>query len=386
MVVTPRVATHFRVIHPYRNGIQPDLIIEPPTEKITWFKLRQFTDVPSIGKSLFNGSQAEKNKLFRQFQNYILAGQANWEAGAKTNGAAASLLYYYGALNLAKGELLRTNPAAILSGPIHHGLTYKPTKSSKNSNIKSDSLEVRKGIFPLLYEKRTGVKLPPGTKIPIRNLLSLIPEIGLEVDEFGRTRPYTALGQHTIANDLVSAWSLIATHAGSLDDQREELTKRVSKNYDLVDLANWSNWREFFAFSVRLPLGAIQVYQSKESYSFTREGTSLPNVSNAAKLLQNTLGPHLGDPINYAAEFITTHSLMKSKPLVIPVDLARYAAMFYLSSLVRYNPASLDAKFESKQAWLMNSLAQEVPLNLLIGALIGIRGGPVYFEANGYRV
>ncbi|MDP1712529.1 MAG: YaaC family protein [Candidatus Nanopelagicaceae bacterium] len=172
MSVAPRQIDGYMIVPPAKAGIHPDDIAEAPTEKIVWFKLRQFTDVPPFGKKLFLGSTSEKNRLFHQFRSFVLAGQAYWEAGSKTSGSPASLLYYYSVLNLAKAELLQTNPNDILSNSIHHGLSYKHAASS---SIKSDYLEVGKGVFPLLFEKRTGVKIPLKTKIPVRNLLSLIP-------------------------------------------------------------------------------------------------------------------------------------------------------------------------------------------------------------------
>ncbi|MDP1712528.1 MAG: hypothetical protein Q8K86_08735 [Candidatus Nanopelagicaceae bacterium] len=195
------------------------------------------------------------------------------------------------------------------------------------------------------------------------------------------------MGQHTIAFEGTSAWSLIAVNSGALADHREPVSIKVNKHYDLVNRAQWRNWKDVFAFSKRLPPHAVDTYQSKATFSFpTRNGPDRPDLHAAGILLESTLGSHMSEPIGFSAEFMVTHSLFKSKPLVIPLDLARYAAMFYLSSLVRYNPAVLDNNKQSTQAWLMDSLSREVPLNMLVGSLVGIRGGSVFFESAGYRV
>ena len=39
----------------------------------------------------------------------------------------------------------------------------------------------------MLVEKRTGQSLPGGTELRVRDLLSLIPEIGNEMSAFGQT-------------------------------------------------------------------------------------------------------------------------------------------------------------------------------------------------------
>ena len=124
---------------------------DPATENYVWMRLRQFTDIPSQGKALFSGTTSERNALHREFQNYVRQGQTYWNAGMHTDGSSSALLFYYGALNLAKAELLTSHPAEILKPKIAHGLIHKHTSSH---SIKGDYLEVSKGI-PSFIRKRT---------------------------------------------------------------------------------------------------------------------------------------------------------------------------------------------------------------------------------------
>jgi len=70
----------------------------------------------------------------------------------------------------------------------------------------------------------------------------------------------------------------------------------------------------------------------------------------------------------------------------MPVSLARYASLFYLSSLVRYKPSSLDPQSQGKQAWLFDSFVSECALALLTEATDGITGKTTFFEPHQYRL
>ena len=46
-------------------------------------------------------------------------------------------------------------------------------------------------------------------------------------------------------------------------------------------------------------------------------------------------------------------------------EIACYAVMFFLSSLVRYQPDYMDAIADSSEAWLIESFVKSAPLELL---------------------
>lgn len=379
-----RPFTNFRSAKPMGSEKRLAIAYDSATENLVWLRLRQLTDIPARGKSLFTGTTSEKNAMHREFQNYVRQGQTYWTAGMRTDGSSSALLYYYGALNLAKAELLTSHPQAILQPKISHGLLHKHTASR---SIRGDYLEVSKGVFPLLFEKRTGIKIPLGTKIPITNLLSLIPEIGFEIREFGQKRPPSGYGYHAIARDKLSAWSLVAIERRVLLDENESISRLLKRDFERVALRELTDWRQIFALSERYQSANVRVFQSKSFHTrISKVGAKSPDEFTAQHQFKGCLASHVSEPINRQADFVLTHALYKSKPLIIPLPLARYAAIFYLSSLVRYKPAALDRVHEGAQGWLMDSLTNEVPLNLLFNSLIGIQREPLYFESNEYRI
>ena len=58
----------------------------------------------------------------------------------------------------------------------------------------------------------------------------------------------------------------------------------------------------------------------------------------------------------------------------MPPDLARYAAMFYCSSVARYRPSLLHADAQGEGAWILNTFVMEARLLLLRSAVQGITG------------
>lgn len=49
----------------------------------------------------------------------------------------------------------------------------------------------------------------------------------------------------------------------------------------------------------------------------------------------------------------------------MPATLARYAVMFYVSSLVRYWPSNLDPRVRSEQAWLLDAFTNQAAVPII---------------------
>lgn len=384
MTATFRQPTHWITSLPVQPGATVAQFGEPATENLNWLLLRRLTDIPANGKSLLTGSTAQKNQAFQYFRNYARQARTYWDAGNATNGSAAALPYYYGALNLAKAELLQSNPAVMMANKVHHGLFYKTTNTS---SIRSDQLVVNGGVFPLLYTKRTGEPLPNGTSFRVPNLISMIPEISMEWSELGGGRPTAAWAFYSLASNATEAWSVLAVPSGTLADVHEPLTKAVSKDYEAVATTDFLRWKEIFALSTRLRGDALDLFQARTTHSAPDGSGGLqPDFVAANSAANASLRKYMSPPINQRAELFLTPSVRKSGPLVLPLDLVRYAALFYLSSLVRYKPTALDPITEGPQSWIMDSFVREVPINLLSGLVMGIAQTPHYFESAGFRL
>jgi hypothetical protein len=345
--------------------------------------LRQLTDIAARGMAGIPGSAPVRRRAYQEFQNYSRQGVTYWEAASTIRGSAAALPYYYSILNFAKAELVRADPTQILDQRLNHGLSFVPTKSN---SIAGDYLKVLpSGVFPLLYKHRTGQTLAAGTRFKIKNLLSLIPEIGLEVSEVGRTRPPSIAGYHAVVCDETKAWPMLLVPNAAFSDDREPITRLFKRHFSEVPLDSFSSLRNVFALSNRATREGFQCYQSNKTFSRTEGGKTVPSINEALLHMDFVLDIRISECGNTQKDFWLTPTVAKSTPLTVPLDLVRYAAVYYLSSIVRYKPAALDPAKEGAQSWLMDSFAREVPQELLANTIAGIRGEHMYFRPTNVR-
>jgi hypothetical protein len=341
-----------------------------------WRFITLAADVPERGRQLFTGSRADKNRAWREFRNYIRQARAYDDAASGVAGSSAALLYYYAILNLAKAELLLSHPANIIGQRIHHGLSYNPTRGK---TITGDVLSVQDGVFPLLYEKRTGRQLPLSEKLEIKRLLANCPELLDELDE-------TGIGKATFSNVIYAAvsdsqemWSLLGL------DRPNDLgtgtpTRRLFNRY-FLPVRPPGRWQEVLAISPRLPTGDLYFFEQRTKDSV---------LASPEELAVRTWG-ELRDILDYSMQegydALICPSLYKSRMLPMPASLARYALMFYVSSLVRYKPSQLDPQSQGRQAWLLDSFTNEASLLLLRAALSNITQRlHVFYSPSAFRL
>jgi hypothetical protein len=365
------------LLPPFRT--EPQLFLEPASKPLIWTSLRQLEEVSERGRALFPGSLAQKNRLWREFRNFLRQVRRYDEAAAHVEGTSAALLHYYATLNLAKAELLQTNPNSIVGVNIHHGLSYRPSAAK---SMVGDSLIVRNGVFPLLYEKRTGHTLPARTRLPVVRLLANCPEVGQELDSLGLTRATPAGMIHAVVTDLQDLWSLIVLIPNALISEGGISSRLFLRHFE--EVAKPINWRDVFAISRRVHGSDIGLYESKQRYP--RHATTPDNdLFSDYQAVRNGTWNALRDMLDQSTETfydaVLAPSLYRTQPrtLFMPPSLARYAVMFYVSSLVRYKPSALDHEARGKEAWLLDSFTRQASLPLLHAALSGIEGKPFRF-------
>jgi hypothetical protein len=358
-------------------GTEPQLFLEPASRPLIWTSLRQLEEVPERGRALFTGSLAQRNQLWHEFRNYLRQARKYDEAALHVTGTSAALLHYYAMLNLAKAELLRTVPNRIFRVDIHHGLTYRPSAAK---SMAGDSLIVRNGIFPLLYEKRTGRTLPNRTRLPVMRLLANCLEIGQELLSLGLTRSTPAGMMHAVGTDLQDFWALILLFPNDMISGGGISSRLFLRHF--VEVARPDNWRDIFAISRRVHWSNIGLYESRRRYprhSTTPAGERFGDYLAVRDGTWNALRDMINESTDVFFDAVLAPSLYRSRMLAMPPSLARYALMFYVSSLVRYKPSALDLEARGKEAWLLDSFTRQASLPLLHAALSGIEGRPFLF-------
>lgn len=353
---------------------------EPPTLDLIWKWMALPANDPRQGRDLFSGTVAQQNALWREFRNYIRQARAYDDASRGVQGSSAALLLYYALLNLAKAELLTHSPASILGQPIRHGLLFK---RGTGQSIAGDAVEVTAGVFPLLYQKRTGTPLALGTRIPVKRLLTQIPEIGWEVErcQFGPSKAAYLL--HAAVSNAQSVWALIAVARLAMVTQSAVSARTFHRAFEPI--AHPSDWREIFAVTRRFFGGGFELFQSRGV--LPRQDPSAPeSFDEYGSVAANTweqLQAIVDFSVDSSYDALLCPSLYSSRLLSMPASLARYALMFYVSSLVRYAPSKLDPSTQANQAWLLDSFAHESHIPVLCNSLNGISGQHHFFYERG---
>jgi YaaC-like Protein len=320
--------------------------------------LSKHSEIVRYGRQRFTGSLKQRNSLWREYRNFLRQASINFDGALTVPNRSACLLYYYALLNFAKAELIDTHSPSILGKYVGHGLSFSTYKAR---TIAGDALTVKNGIFRMLYEKRTGLPLKLNSRLPVTRLLANIPEIGTQLGDAGIARTACARAFQAIAMDTDSScsWPILLLGANSSTSRSTCTGKLLNQHFREVQRP--VDWRDHFGFTRRY-YEMLEVYESRQTTPLPEPGVM--NVGAADAITWN-LKNVLSAAVEESCDAYLTPSLYKISYLPMPASLARYAIMFYASSLVRYRPAMLDAQFVPEQSYLFDAIARECALPIL---------------------
>jgi hypothetical protein len=344
-------------------------LAEGPNEGLVWRVLRSFEEVPDRGRSLFSGTLRERNQQYRQMKSYLRQARTYFEAGASTSGSAAALPYYYCALNLAKVEVMVHLPGHILPGErIGHGLT---TRWSKTPRLSADRLIVRDGVFPLLYRARTGrafVRQP----IPVMKLMRNVPEISYEVERAG-ANPAARGVYHAAVRDETDAWGLLAIPRGHPVLSSQSTMRFLRQPFREID-APTDPAKTFGLVTSRFPAAPCRYFESRTSIPVrdSRGRIRRELFGVVSQLSWDALRPIAEEACLHWSDLIISPSLLASRFAPMPPGMARYAAMYYASEVVRYQPGRFDLAEGGELAWLLEAFVEQAALPGIISSMCSI--------------
>jgi hypothetical protein len=354
-------------------------IFDEPTPEAALQRLRPEMEIPDAGRALFQGSLRERNRLWGAFSNYARQGRAQFNAGNQIPNRLASLLYYYALLNFAKAELVTTQPNLIIGQRLGHGLSYNPETAR---TIRGDYVTVTAdGVFPKLYEKRTGRTLSAGTRIPVRRVLARIPEIVSQLNDVG-LGPGTPSGLlQLIATDESRVWIVLAL-AG--DEFMDYASTWSQLRRALVEVDPPRGWHEHFGISrrSRLQFRFLELREKVEIQDDMAEAIRRAQAMAWAAIRDFT---ELSSMKMFDAWLCP--SLYKRRMLPMIPSLARYVTIFYASSIVRYRPSMFDSTSYPDNAYIFDAVARECSETVLFDVLSGIKSiGHEFVGRDSYRV
>jgi len=257
--------------------------------------------------------------------------------GAKAN--TAPLLYYYSFLNLAKAlcELKRPNLHAR-PDCYRHGISWRPNPRAV-VNLETESVTITtRGVWHLLWEALMGghCPAPNPARLRVRELFALCPEISIEFSRsFRQAQRLLDLVDPEILHDAGQAtvWTRFSVHRADLKLQR-------------------------------LPAPRLQAFIQNGRGGYSEVRAPEPHLRTFETAQPANIGQSAFDTIHAdIAQFNLFTSLDEGKivyvvpvtarfPLRLPQVIVLYSILYWLGSLVRYDPHSLAFLMDSPR-WIL---------------------------------
>jgi hypothetical protein len=342
-------------------------LFEPINVDVLWDQLRRVANAPQTLARFNSIKGADRLAITHEFSSFILQAEAYFRAGSKTEGPSAALLLYYSLLNLAKAELILWKPTLILDDDqrIHHGLSaVHPTPHINDWTVKIQ----RRGVFASLYEKRLDAEWSRGYgSVAAVDLFARCPETGLEFGQAGYGQASATGFYHAIVTDGAVSWSeMMVANYNVVLNSRPTRDLLIQHYQELEGPRRDQDVHEIFGISRRMGLlgGKLLLSRNPKAVRTGRfVATGLAHEQWLPETKKNLL-PLLGDP-KAGYDGVLSNSLSNDSLIAFPDDLARYAAVYLVSSLVRYRPSALNATLNPVQSWYLSAFVRQCSIPAL---------------------
>jgi hypothetical protein len=197
---------------------------------------------------------------------------------------------------------------------------------------------------------------------------------------------------HAAVIDETHLWSIVATPDPSFIRPGTVSSDRFLEIFEEIDQPKPSYfvgglykpglqpWRDVLGVSVRNYSVAFRYFQTKDvTPSRTPRMISLDELNETAVSIRGSLQGVAQDPQNSGEDFSLT-GFVNSDSDPMPSSIARYAAFYYYSSLVRYRPSSLDPVDHPAESWLADAVCDQGVMPLLRDSLKGISRKTFLFQ------
>lgn len=339
-------------------------------ETDVWNALEYYSEVEEFGLAVVQGrlpSRSDHHEIFKSFQAFVRQAKSYYSSAKTLHYRSSSLLYYYAFLNLVKAFLVLKDPDSIKGQKIMHGLSYNhPSTPNKDFSLEAVTVSNSTGAFPLFYKGVMGRSNPTkGFAFTIVDLLAYCSTIGYQygLAGLGQTKIIPSLAAIAMNQPTQEAWTLLAISSFDRVDATQQLKQQLMNAYEEIALP------AHLAHTV-FGLNAF-AYLNQRFFQTIIPDKFLPsgalNLGEVAGRLTTALRPYMGiSPYDDGSNFQVVLPLGIG-PTETPIsqDIAIYVIMFYLSSLVRYQPAYLEELLDHKPAWLIESFVNSTPETFL---------------------
>jgi hypothetical protein len=321
-----------------------------------WLALRFPAEVRDAGHQLLGEAHPsfdalplpEKELVWREFRSHVRQADDFYRGARVLSWKSSPLNYYYSFMNLAKALAVARGALTPISiaGPrmLRHGL--KASVVPGTPPVWRLLVHGTDDVFALLYRMVMGVAVTRGAEVDARGLLRYVSPIFWQLEKCGHGPPEWIRCKWMMVADGAQEWDILAIprsadlarmpHAFDTAYQEIATTDIKQMAWDLLGMNPMPSVGDGFT-----PGRIRDALQAEAPNHFF----PVDDASN-----QLALGFPFASPIG---------------PVPMSELVAGYSVMYFLSSLVRYQPAYVDEIGESHDAWLIESFAKSASSQLL---------------------
>jgi len=319
-------------------GIYPDHSSEATLgdpEAVIWSSINHLCSRSAaefyLGRAYRIANRKKTARIAGNLRLYIQQAFQFYQAAASSKPNTAPLIYYYSFLNLAKALCEMRTPSFHRREECYsHGLNWRPNPRTV-VNFASETVRIgRRGVWHTLWESLMRAPCMPAndTRISVRSLFSFCPEITSEFGGvFGGPRPFIEVENPNLR----------------YDETREEvwLTFSIGRQ----DLRNLNLSGPKLISQMRTDRSAYVEVKSENKKMRTYESATSGKVGRSGSLWmpveRDILGLNLITHFGMKRDVEYSFPLQNSLPLRLPQLMISYTILFWLGSLVRYDPHSV---------------------------------------------
>ncbi|MDN5203294.1 YaaC family protein [Fulvivirgaceae bacterium BMA10] len=329
-------------------------------EQTTWSSIKHLcsSEVANNILRLIHGKKKSReiDSIVRSLKTHISQSYEFYEIAKSAKAITSPLFYYYSFLNLAKALSNIRYPKFYQNNEYYrHGISWSPSRVYLvNVNTEEISITSR-GVWHTLLEfqqdKQVQIRNP--TKLKVRDLFSVIPEVAIEYE-----RTFHA------QNKLIQIKNIDVLHDVNL--QNVWICFSIGKE----NLKNSNLTRPKFLNLISNSSISFQNVKSEDNDDWIFEQSNPKTIhNNSQKNIYSLLNVEK-KALNLfshpeANRNVYLFSVQKNFPIRLTQLQCRYSILFWLGSLVRYDPYSLDELQDSKYWILIDGFINQSPALLL---------------------
>lgn len=384
MPVNLRRATGWLIRPFFRRKYEVNQTSDRIAEEL-WLALRHPAEVPSVGLRLLELHQPGKvttsssTLILSEFRAFCRQAENFYRGAEVLPWRSSPLNYYYSFLNLAKAYALlsgamppptssaacpgvESTPQTTTPRRIRHGITERVLYG--NPDLWHLTSGTTADVFPLLYRLCIGKELPEKTTFEGHDLLGYSLPVGWQLAESGHSHRIASFQcRWVVCTTPEEVWDVVAIPS-SIDDSA--LGKPFEVAYERVAFDGVKRFaREWWGMD-GLNASHYGFFQRREPYKATQSGDW--NVDDLQAGFESALEGRAYEMLSrHDAEFLLCLpcATASGRHCQMNQEVASYAVMFFLSSLVRYHPDYMDSIAQQSDAWLVESFVKTAPLELL---------------------